>query len=100
MKYDRNWLIGISDTKHIIAHAPIDQVPLQYRALLKNQFNVHVEAFNTDLSLGFSTAKSQAAIADLGYLALELIEEYNKKRQAAESAILSCANGTHPSYGR
>ena len=96
MRYDRDWLIGISDTQHIIECAPIDKVPIRYRALLKQQFECHVEAFRTDLSLGFNTTKSQAAIADLGYLALELVEEHEKEKAKAAD----CAAYAHPAYGR
>lgn len=93
MKYDRNWLIGISDTQHMIDNAPIDQVPIKYRYLLRNQFNVHVEAFNTDLSLGFDTTKSQVAIADLAYLAVELIEAHEKIRVEHSDLVHRVAYG-------
>lgn len=83
MRYDRDWLKGISDTRDLIRCAPIKEVPIEHRALIAEQFDLNVKLFEHDLAHGLDTLKSQAAIADLAYLALDLVVEQDKRRMAA-----------------
>lgn len=73
--YDRNWLDGIRITQNLIETAPIEQVPIQYRAIIRQQWRAHVEAFQNDLSFGFRTTKSEQAILELATLAYDLVQD-------------------------
>ena len=96
MRYDRKWLMGISDTRHLIDIAPIDEVPLPYRNLIKQQFDAHVESFRNSLSIGLDTTREQAAIFDIAHLAIDLVQEHKKEKAKAAD----CAAYAHPAYGR
>lgn len=85
MKYDRDWLHCIKMTEQLIKSTPIDDVPVQFRSTIQQQFNVQVSTFRRKLGEGGDTTEAQANIIDLAVLVNELIEE-DKKQRASYAA--------------
>ena len=76
MKYDREWLTSIAETKSIIENFPSNRIPFPHRAVINQQFRAHKESFENDLLCGFNPEKAQHAILELAILAFELNEEH------------------------
>ena len=91
VRYDREWIDRIRTTQDIIRTTPFDKVPIEYRALIVQQFNVHVENFRSNLGNGNPTFQDQRRILELATLALKLIEDADKMRNTPSASGIARA---------
>lgn len=81
MKYDRDWLHVVMMTDQLIKSTPINDVPIQFRSVIQQQFNVQITTYRRELSTGLDTTESQKNILDLAILVQELIQEDKEQRE-------------------
>lgn len=74
VRYNHEWLQSIRQTEELIrqSKAILDDVPIEHRSLIKQQFDAHVESFRNDLRFGFGTKESQVVICEIINLAINL----------------------------
>ena len=87
-RYTLRWLHGIRDTERLIREAPLDEVPIEHRSLIKQQLDASVQEFRSSLKAGYETGYIQNDIADLVYLALDLVVDQDKQRMAQERNLI------------
>lgn len=73
-EYDREWLDSVKLTEGLIKTMPLDDIPIQYRSLIRQQFDVQVKYFYADLAAARDPRDAQSAILDLALLIQELIK--------------------------